>query len=368
MNHDTSLSSPRALPRTPGAELPVVTGAQLRRQGLTAAQVSERCIPRGPWQQLLPGVYLLHTGPAGGRERLRAALLYAGRPAAGRRGAESGHGTSGTSGTDGTGTTGGASVAEGAVVTGVAALALHGFAAAPPVTALTHVDVLVPRTRRLRAAGFVRVVRAALPPQPLVVDGFPVVTAERAVADVVAGLDAPAAVRLLLTEAARDGHCEPAALVAELSAAKLLGRPVVARAVELLLAEGRSLAEERLYAMVRVHGLPEPAWNVDLRLPGGPHLGTVDAYWPEEAVAVELDTAWAPRPAPRGSRGRAEPEPGPVTHAVRREQLERLGVTVVRLSAQRLRESAERQAGVVRTALRAARAREPASYVVVLPR
>ncbi|MEU1090011.1 hypothetical protein ABZ401_24855 [Streptomyces sp. NPDC005892] len=379
MNHDTSLSSPRALPRTPGAELPVVTGAQLRRQGLTAAQVSERCTPRGPWQQLLPGVYLLHTGPAGGRERLRAALLYAARPAAGRRGAESGHGTSGTpgtSGTDGTGTTGAAAGAEGAVVTGVAALALHGFAAAPPVPALTHVDVLVPRTRRLRATGFVRVVRAALPPEPLVVDGFPVVTAERAVADVVAGLDAPAAVRLLLTEAARDGHCEPAALVAELSAAKLLGRPVVTRAVELLLAEGRSLAEERLYAMVRVHGLPEPVWNVDLRLPGGPHLGTVDAYWPEEAVAVELDTArapryataWPPRPAPRGSRGRAEPGPGPVTHAVWREQLGRLGVTVVRLSAEGLRESAERQAGVVRTALRAARDREPASYVVVLPR
>ncbi|MCX5397033.1 hypothetical protein [Streptomyces sp. NBC_00102] len=385
MNHDTSLSSPRALPRTPGAELRVVTGAQLRRRGLTAAQVSGRCTPRGPWQQLLPGVYLLHPGPAGGRERLRAALLYAGRPAGGRRGGENtsgaAEGTSADAGAvvaEGAVVTEGAVVAEGAVVTGVAALALHGFAAAPPVPALARIDVLVPRTRRLRAVGFVRVVRAALPPTPLVVDGFPVVTAERAVADVVAGLDSPAAVRLLLAEAARDGHCEPASLVAELSAAKLLGRPAVTRAVEQLLAEGRSLAEGRLYAMVRAYGLPEPLWNVDLRLPGGPHLGSVDAYWPEEAVAVELDTARAPRyaaaapstpwPAPRGSRGRAERGPGPAARAVRREHLERLGVTVVRLPAEGLREAAERQAGVVRTALCAARDREPAAYVVALPR
>ncbi|MFD6423045.1 hypothetical protein [Streptomyces sp. NPDC060198] len=368
MNHDTSLSSPRVLPRTPGAEPRIVTGAQLRREGLTAARVSERCAPRGPWQQLLPGVYLLDTGPVGGRERLRAALLYAGRPATGRRGSQNGPERAGT---DRTGTDAGTG---GAAVTGVAALALHGFAAAPAVPVLSHVDVLVPRTRRLRSAGFVRVVRAALSEEPAVVDGFPVVPAERAVADVVAGLDDPAAVRLLLAEAARDGHCEPAVLVAELSAAKLLGRPAVARAVELLLAEGRSLAEERLYALVRVHGLPEPVWNVDLRLPGGPHLGSVDAYWPEEAVAVELDTARAPRcaatpwPAPRGSRGRAQPEPEPVAHAVLREYLERLGVTVVRLSAEALCEAAERQAGVVRTALCAARDRRPAAYVTALPR
>ncbi|MGW1464107.1 hypothetical protein ACWCPT_07110 [Streptomyces sp. NPDC002308] len=391
MNHDTSLSFPRAaLPRTPGADLRVVSGAQLRRRGLTAAQVSERCTHRGPWQQLLPGVYLLHTGPADGRERLRAALLYAGRPATGRRGTDTAGGTALTPGTDLTAGTG-AAVGD-AVVTGVAALALHGFAAAPPVPALTRIDVLVPRTRRLRTAGFVRVVRAALPRERTTVGGIPVVTAERAVADVVAGLDEPVAVRLLLTEAVRDGHCEPGPLVAELSAAKLLDRPAVTRAVELLLAEGRSIAEERLYAMVRLHRLPEPVWNVDLRLPGGPHLGSVDAYWPEEAVAVELDTAHAPRhaaasapwPAPRGprgraerdrsradhehGRGRAEGEPAPAAHAVRREHLERLGVTVVRLRAERLREAMEEQADVVRTALRAARDREPAAYVVALPR
>lgn len=112
---------------------------------------------------------------------------------------------------------------------------------------------------------------------------------ERALADAVAGLTDPLAVRGLLIEAVRGGHCEPASVVRELSRAKLLGRPQVVRAVDSFLAEGRAVAEGRLYGMVRTYGLPEPLWNVDLRLPGGPCLGGVDAYWPEQAVAVELD-------------------------------------------------------------------------------
>ena len=106
------------------------------------------------------------------------------------------------------------------------------------------------------------------------------------------------AVRRLLTEAVRGGHCEPAAVVRELNEARLLSRPHVVDAVDSLLAEGRAIAEDRLYRMVREYGLPDPVWNVDLRLPGGPHLGGLDAYWPEQAVAVELDT----RAPPAGRR------------------------------------------------------------------
>ena len=62
-------------------------------------------------------------------------------------------------------------------------------------------------------------------------------------------------------------------MVRELGRARLLGRPQVVEAVDTLLAEGRAVAEGRLYAMVRGHRLPEPVWNVCLRLPGGPLLG-----------------------------------------------------------------------------------------------
>jgi hypothetical protein len=174
----------------------------------------------------------------------------------------------------------------------------------------------------------------------------------------VADLPDAGAVRRLLTEAVRGGHCDPAAVVRALTDAKLLNRPHVVDAVDSLLAEGRAIAEQRLYRMVREFGLPDPVWNVDLRLPGGPHLGGLDAYWPEHAVAVELDTR-----APRQDEDAMWSE-----YARKREHLERLGITVVHITPRKLRESPEQQATVVRTALMASADRDPAAYVLVLPR
>ncbi|MFJ3433624.1 hypothetical protein ACIPMU_08690 [Streptomyces cyaneofuscatus] len=338
----------------------VLSAAQLRARGVSAAQTSAQCLPGGPWQHLLPGVYLLHPGPPSGQERLHGALLYAGRPPVSSRRtvpepADAGFGE--------------------AMVTGQAALALHGFATVPDLGALHRVDVLVPRTRRLRSTRFVEVVRAtAALPVPVRLAGVPVAPVERALADAVAGLVDTEEMSRLLTEAVRAGHSEPAAVVRELSAAKLLGRPAVVGAVDALLAAGRAVAEERLYAMVREHGLPEPLWNVELRLPGGPELGGVDAYWPDLAVAVELDTraprSGAPEEGRRGGNrgaGRAE-DPQWSAYAARRDRLERLGVTVVHLTPRKLREAMDQQATVVRTALMAADDREPAAYLVVLPR
>lgn len=332
-----------------GLDERVVSGAQLRERGVTAARVAERCRAGGPWRVLLPGVYLLRSGQPTSEERLRAVLLYAGRPV--RPGRPAGDVLPGQRP--------GAGEAYGeAVITGAAALALRGFAAAPALRSLEAIDVLVPRSRRLRSTGCARLVRTHTMPVAEEVTGLPVAPAARAVADAVSGLADPAAVRLLLTEAVRGGHCDPAALVRELSDARLLGLPHVVGAVDALLAEGRALAEGRLYALVRGAGMPEPLWNVDLRLPGGPHLGGVDAYWPEQAVAVELDTR-----APRHDE-----DPLWSEYAKKRDVLERLGITVVHLTPRKLREAPDQQGVVVRTALMAAADREPAAYVVVLPR
>ncbi|MEU5715813.1 hypothetical protein AB0G71_08475 [Streptomyces sp. NPDC020403] len=337
MNRNTPL--PLLLRPAQGPHHRVRSATQLRALGVTAAQTAARCLPCGPWQQLLPGVYLLHPGPPTDRERVHGALLYAGRPpAAARRGAggtsEHGYGE--------------------AMVTGLAALTLYGFAATPPAVGLHRIDLLVPRTRRLRSTRFVQVTRAASLPRPERRRGVPLAPVERALADAVSALTDPSQVRPILTEAVRGGHCEPAAVVRELSAARLLGRPQVVDAVDALLAEGRAVAEGRLYAMVRGHGLPEPLWNVDLRLPGGTFLGGVDAYWPDQAVALEV--------------GARAPREEHVTFAAEREHLERLGITVVRTTPRMLREAPADQAVVVRTAMMAAGDREPAAYVVVLPR
>ncbi|WP_326612242.1 hypothetical protein OG949_25350 [Streptomyces scopuliridis] len=352
----------------------VLSLAQLRERGVPGGRATAQCRPGGPWQQPLPGVFLLHAGPPTAEERLQAVLLYAGRPSAeSSRGVPAQPGrlaASATSASSASSTsTSPTSVSPyGAVmITGLAALALYGFASAPPLLSLDHVDVLVPRTRRLRSTGYARLIRAHSLPRPERIDGMPVAPVGRALADAVAESSDADAVVTLLTEAVRAGHCEPALVVRELSQSGLLARQHVVDAVDSLLAEGRTLAEGRLYELVRVYGLQEPLWNVDLRLPGGPHLGGVDAYWPDQAVAVELDTR-APRPGGRDAE-RTDDEDEQWSAAVRkREHLERLGITVVHLTPRKLREALDQQATVVRAALMAANDRDPAAQVVILPR
>ncbi|MEV4971750.1 hypothetical protein [Streptomyces scopuliridis] len=359
----------------------VLSLAQLRERGVPGGRATAQCRPGGPWQQPLPGVFLLHAGPPTAEERLRAVLLYAGRPSAeSSRGVPAQPGrlapsatataTSASSSATSTATSASATSVSpyGAVmITGLAALALYGFSSAPPLLSLDHVDVLVPRTRRLRSTGYARLIRAHSLPRPERIDGMPVAPVGRALADAVAESSDADTVVALLTEAVRAGHCEPALVVRELSRSGLLAQQHVVDAVDSLLAEGRTLAEGRLYELVRVYGLQEPLWNVDLRLPGGPHLGGVDAYWPDQAVAVELDTR-APRPGGRAT-DRTDDEDEQWSAAVRkREHLERLGITVVHLTPRKLREALDQQATVVRTALRAANDRDPAAQVVILPR
>ena len=72
MNHNTPL--PLRHLAGEGSRPRVLTLPQLREHGVTAAEAAER-----PWQQILPGVFLLHAGPATSEERLHALLLYAGR-------------------------------------------------------------------------------------------------------------------------------------------------------------------------------------------------------------------------------------------------------------------------------------------------
>jgi hypothetical protein len=352
MNHNTPLppASPRPLRHLAEVHRRVLTTAQLRAHGVSSAEMNEQCRAGGSWQQLLPGVFLLHPGPPTGEERLHAVLMYASR--------ESAPGVPVQPGPDDPHRP----VYAEAMITGLAALTLYGFTSAPPLLSLEKIDVLVPRLRRLRSTGCARIVRTPAMPTPEPVSGVPVAPVPRALADAVAELADASTVRRLLTEAVRAGHCEPASVVRALTQAKLLSRPHVVDAVDSLLAEGRAIAEDRLYRMVHEYGLPDPVWNVDLRLPGGPHLGGLDSYWPEQAVAVELDTR-APRQGLRQDEDALWSE-----YARKREHLERLGITVVHITPKKLRESMEQQAAIVRTALMASGDREPAAYVVVLPR
>ncbi|MET9860215.1 hypothetical protein ABZY93_13020 [Streptomyces smyrnaeus] len=291
------------------------------------------------------------TGLPTSEERLRAALLYAQSDAAAPPTA---HPTA----------------PHRAMITGLAALALRCFSSAPSLLDLERIDVLVPDLGEPTGPGAraplpaacsytsAHLVRTRILPEPELITGLPVAPVPRALADAVAQLADGDEVRRLLVEAVRGGHCEPHPVVRELTRARLLGLPHIADAVDSLLAEGRALTEGRLYEMVFGHGLPDPCWNVELRVPGGPHLGAVDAYWPDQAVAVEIDA--------RTPRAGAEAAWDAYTH--KREALEQLGITVVHVTPEKLRDSLAQQAAVVRTALMAADEQDPAEYVAVLPR
>ncbi|ONK14256.1 hypothetical protein [Streptomyces sp. MP131-18] len=326
---DNTPLTPRPLHRLADGSPPVMTAAELRRHGVPPAAAHERCRPGGPWQMPLPGVFVLHNGPLTGAETLHAVLRYTGGPQGQ------------------------------AVISGLAALDLHGFTGAPPPAALDRVDVLVPRVRRLRSVGCVRIVRTHRLPEPVPRHGFPVAPVPRALVDAVGRLPDEATVHRLLAEAVRGGHCEPHEILRELARARLPGRPHLTVAVDALVAEGRALAEQRLLTAVHEGGLPVPCWNVGLWLPGGPFLCNVDAYWPERAVAVDID-ARVPRQR-GGSPDRAET-------SRRHQTLTGLGVTVIRLTPRGLADSPGAQADAVRAALRAAGRAPRAGSVVVLPR
>lgn len=146
----------------------VATASELLALGVSGEEVAARCRAPARWQRLLPGVLLLAGTRATRVQLVRAALRYAG---------------------------------EGAVVTGLDALRLHGMRALP---AAGPVRVLV--DRRVEQTSRVRFTRTRCPPPPVLLRGLPTAPLARAAADAVRGLDQPWQVRAVLAEVVhRDG-------------------------------------------------------------------------------------------------------------------------------------------------------------------
>ncbi|MFI9273625.1 hypothetical protein ACIGXM_23340 [Kitasatospora sp. NPDC052896] len=261
----------------------VVTASQLRARGVPPRVVSGHCRSGGPWQRLLPRVYLLQEGLPTPEQRMWAALLYAeqnGREADRR---------------------------EGAVITGAAALALYGFSAVPRLPAVTGVEVLVPRQRRLRDVGEVRIRRTARELEAREVHGLACAPIARAVADALrdwtesgvleSGLLGPRLLRSVLGEAvtapagAERPVCRVGELITELREAGLVGMPRIRAALDELLASERQSVLSRLGELVDEWLLPVPLAAPELRMRGGTFVAVPDLYWPQVGVAVEVDSA-----------------------------------------------------------------------------
>ncbi|WP_327132242.1 hypothetical protein OG311_15090 [Streptomyces sp. NBC_01343] len=253
----------RAAAQTARRQLSLATRHQLAASGIPEGTITSRTRPGGPWRRLLPRVYLLQTGPPDHRQRALAAVLYAAEPT-----------TDPLSG-------------DTAVLTGGAALALLGIRDAPH----TPADVLIRAPRRLTGTPEVRPLATARWPRTIAVSGVPSTRPVRAAADFAARAEDPDRIRSTLAHVVQAGWCHPQDLHAELRAARLLTRPAVRAAASELVVGVRSIAEALARDTLTATDLPTPLWNARLYAPDGTFLASPDAYWPDEGVALEIDSA-----------------------------------------------------------------------------
>lgn len=232
----------------------VVSRAQLLGLGMSEDAAQYRIRAGGPWQVLLPGVYLGVTGAPSLLQKEMAALLYAGQRS---------------------------------VITGPIALFHHGIRGSSD---LDSIDVLVPADRQRRSTAFVRVHRTTRMPERIASTG-PVRFAltPRAVADTVRQLTSLRDVRAVTADAVQLGRCAVSELADELNRGPIRGSAMF-RSVLAEVAEGvRSTAEGDLRHLIIAARLPMPLFNPSL-YDGDTFIAKPDAWWPDAGVAAEADS------------------------------------------------------------------------------
>lgn len=248
------ISRPDGLTELLDRQLAVASRAQLLALGMTSNAIQYRARAGGPWQALLPGVYLSENGPPSLPQKEMAALIYAGPRS---------------------------------LITGSTALLHHGLRGGPPTGTI---DVLVPVGRARGSTGFVRIHRTARMPARVAVSG-PVRLAlvPRAVADTAWQLGQLGEVRAVVADAVQLGKCTVSELAGELQSGPVRGSAMF-RSVLGEVAEGiRSTAEGDLRDLIGAARLPMPLFNPSL-YDGETFLGKPDAWWPDAGVAGEVDS------------------------------------------------------------------------------
>jgi hypothetical protein len=249
--YDTAL-----LAETLRAQHDVISRHQARACGLTPEAIRHRIRPEGPWQVVLPGIYLDGTGKPAAGQRAAAAFLHAGNALA---------------------------------VTGPAAVAWWGIPCRPGEV----VDVLVPPECRRASIGFARLHRTKRIPNSRALDGaVRYVQPQRAVADAARLLGDAREARAVVAAAVQRDKVAIWQLADELAVGQRAGSARL-RQVLAEVADGiRSVAEADLRALIKQARLPEPLYNARLYV-GRAFLACPDAWWPEYGVTVEVDSmAW----------------------------------------------------------------------------
>lgn len=232
----------------------VVARSQALTAGMTSHALAHRLRRGGPWQPILPGVYLTVTGTPTQVQREMAAMLYGGPRT---------------------------------VISGAAALRHHRL----PAPQSDVVDILIPLHRRRQSISYVMVHRTTH--MPALVIGPPLRSYSlpaRAAADAARWLTDLRDVRALVAGAVQNKGCTVGELDAELRAGGLRDSGLL-RTVLAEVADGvRSGPEAELRVLIRKAGLPAPMFNPSLYLLDGTFIARPDAWWPEAGVAIEVDS------------------------------------------------------------------------------
>lgn len=240
-------------------QLNVITRGQALAVGLSRHALRHRLRLGGPWQSLLPGVYLAATGTPTIIQQEMAALLHGGH---------------------------------GSVITGLAALRPHYIRG--PATEL--IDVLVPASRKRQDAAFVRLHRTSrMPKRVWQVGPLHYALPARAVADAARSLASLRDVRAVVADAVQRGKCSVPDLSEELEAGPNVRSALFREALTDVAVGIRSAAEGDLKDLLATSGLPMPLFNATILAKGTGEAGdtfvaTPDAWWPEFGVAVEVDS------------------------------------------------------------------------------
>jgi hypothetical protein len=287
----------------------VISRAEALSCGMTPGQLRHRLRPDGPWQRLLPGVYLTVTGTPTRAQTEIAAHRYAGPDS---------------------------------VITSLAALRRHGVR----VPESQVVTVLIPGPRVRENRGYVRVWPTTRMPEFVFTDGaVRFAEAARAVADAARELGSFREVRAVAAGAVQRRRCRIDQLAEELARGPVRRSGWLRRTLAEVADGVRSAAEADLRDLIRAHGLPPPLFNARLFV-GPEFLAVPDAWWPEKGVVVEVESReWhlSPEDWDRTLR--------------RSTRMNALGINVMHFTPQRIRTEAAAVAAEIRSALKDGRPR-----------
>jgi hypothetical protein len=233
----------------------VITARELERLGVPEGTTYRRCRDGGPWQRIGPGIVALHNGTPTWRQHLIAGLLHAG---------------------------------DHAVITGRAALRLHGLRQGPEPD---RVHLLIPHARQVRSWRLFHVERTSRMPRAIERSGLAVAPLCRAVLDEVRSLRDAREIAACLAEPVQRRLVTPQQLLEELDAGCRKGSSTP-RAVLRAIEDGvRSVAEfdARAWWLAQPE-LPPARFNVRVLDAARRQVGIVDVLVEECGFAWEIDS------------------------------------------------------------------------------